>query len=149
MPNGQGVSNAQMPVMPLTWNIHFVGPVAAACHDNVFGQILKVSPGCPRHAGVPHVSRHLPQVGPVLGALDMAPSSPGDRTTWLVIRGMFSSVESFQDPLNRLYFCARIFCPKKENVHLFSSSLPRLDTSRIFPRTEQTFASARSFGVIS
>ena len=40
-----------------------------------------------------------------------------------------------------------------ENSHLFSSSLPRLDkrheTSQIFPRTEQTFASARSFGVIS
>ena len=42
---------------------------------------------------------------------------------------------------------------QNENGHLFSSSLPRLDkchkTSRIFPRTEQTFASARSFGVIS
>ena len=44
------------------------------------------------------------------------------------------------------------FLSKKEIVHLFSSSLPRFDkchqTSRIFPRTEQTF-SARSFGVIS
>ena len=45
------------------------------------------------------------------------------------------------------------FLSKKEIVHLFSSSLPHLDKchemSRIFPRTEQTFASARSFGVIS
>ena len=54
----------------------------------------------------------------------------------------------------RLYFCARHFLSKKENVHLFFlSSFPRFDkcheTSRIFPRTEQTFASARSFGVIS
>ena len=52
----------------------------------------------------------------------------------------------------RLYFCACHFLSKKGNVHLFSSSLPRLDkcheTSRIFPRTEQTFASARSFGFI-
>ena len=51
-----------------------------------------------------------------------------------------------------LFLCAP-FLPKKGNVHLFSSSLPRFDkcheTSRIFPRTEQTFASARSFGVIS
>merc|ERR1711952_565042 len=39
----------------------------------------------------------------------------------------------------RLYFCAQHFCSKNENVHLFSSSLPRFDkcheTSRIFPRT--------------
>ena len=51
-----------------------------------------------------------------------------------------------------LFLCA-LFLSKMENVHLFSSSLPRFDkcheTSRIFPRTEQTFASARSFGVIS
>ena len=37
------------------------------------------------------------------------------------------------------------FLSKMENGHLFSSSLPRFDkcheTSRIFPRTEQTFAS--------
>ena len=40
------------------------------------------------------------------------------------------------------------FLSKKENVHLLSSSLPCFDkcpeTSRIFPRTEQTFASAGS-----
>ena len=51
-----------------------------------------------------------------------------------------------------LFLCAP-FLFKMENVHLVSSSLPRLDkcheTSRIFPRTEQTFASAGSFGVIS
>ena len=51
-----------------------------------------------------------------------------------------------------LFLCAP-FLPNKGNVHLFSSSLPRFDkchqTSRIFPRSEQTFASARSFGVIS
>ena len=45
------------------------------------------------------------------------------------------------------------FLSKKENVHLFSSSFPGFDkghaTLRIFPRTEQTFASARSLGVIS
>ena len=54
--------------------------------------------------------------------------------------------------LQALFLCAP-FLSKMENVHLFSSSLPRFDkcheTSRIFPRTEQTFASARSFGVIS
>ena len=53
---------------------------------------------------------------------------------------------------NRLYFCAHIFCPKWKMFTFFLSSLPRFDkcheTSRIFPRTEQTFASARSFGVI-
>ena len=42
-----------------------------------------------------------------------------------------------------------LFLSKKENVHLFSSSLPRLDkcheTSRIFLRTEQTFASCQEF----
>ena len=51
------------------------------------------------------------------------------------------------------FFLCAPFLSKMENGHLFSSSLPRLDkfheTSRIFPRTEQTFASARSFGVIS
>ena len=51
-----------------------------------------------------------------------------------------------------LFLCAP-FLPKKGNVHLFSSSFSRFDkcheTSRIFPRNEQTFASARSFGVIS
>ena len=51
-----------------------------------------------------------------------------------------------------LFLCAP-FLFKMENGHLLSSSLPLLDkcheTSRIFPRTEQTFASARSFGVIS
>ena len=51
-----------------------------------------------------------------------------------------------------LFLCA-LFLSKMENGHLFSSSLPLLDkchkTSRTFPKTEQTFASARSFGVIS
>ena len=51
------------------------------------------------------------------------------------------------------FFCAHHFCPKWKIVTFFSSSLPRFDKchepSRIFPRTEQTFASARSFGVIS
>ena len=50
-------------------------------------------------------------------------------------------------------FLSAPFLSKMEIVHLFSSSLPRFDKchemSRIFPRTEQTFASARSFGVIS
>ena len=50
----------------------------------------------------------------------------------------------------RPYLCAYHF---GQTVHLFTSSLPRFDkcheTSRIFPRTEQTFASARSFDVIS
>ena len=45
------------------------------------------------------------------------------------------------------------FCLKWKMFTFFSSSLPRFDkcheTSRIFLRTEQTFASARSFGVIS
>ena len=54
--------------------------------------------------------------------------------------------------LNQAFLCAP-FLSKMENVRLFSSSFPRLDkcheTSQIFPRTEQTFASARSFGVIS
>ena len=44
-----------------------------------------------------------------------------------------------------------LFCPKRTMVT--SYSIPRLNkcykTSRIFTRTEQTFASARSFGVIS
>ena len=44
------------------------------------------------------------------------------------------------------------FFVQNVNVHLFSDPLPRFDkcheTSRIFPRTEQTFVSARSFGVI-
>ena len=52
--------------------------------------------------------------------------------------------------LKALFLYAQ-FLSKKENVRLFSSSLPRFDncheTSRIFPRTEQTFA--RTFGVIS
>ena len=55
--------------------------------------------------------------------------------------------------LGQAFFLCAPLLSKKENVHLFSSSLPRFDkcqeTSRIFPRTEQTFASARSFGVIS
>ena len=46
-----------------------------------------------------------------------------------------------------------IFGSKQENVHLFSSSIPRFDichqTSRIITRTEQTFVSARILGVIS
>ena len=50
-------------------------------------------------------------------------------------------------------FCVLTIFVQKANIHLFSSSLPRFDKchemSRIFPRTEQTFASARSFGVIS
>ena len=50
---------------------------------------------------------------------------------------------------SRLYFVQAFSCPKKENVHLFSSSFPCYDrcqeTSQIFPRTEQTFASARIF----
>ena len=54
---------------------------------------------------------------------------------------------------SRIYFCAHHFCPKRKNVRLFSSLLPHFDkcheTSRIFLSTEQTFASARSFGVIS
>ena len=54
--------------------------------------------------------------------------------------------------MQALYLCVP-FLSKKENVHLFSSSLPRFykchETSRIFLRTEQTFARARSFGVIS
>ena len=58
------------------------------------------------------------------------------------------------DRLGQALFLCAPFLSKKENVHLFSSSLPRFDkqcheTSRIFPRTEQTFARARSFGVIS
>ena len=57
-----------------------------------------------------------------------------------------------------LYFCQALFLcapflSKIANVHLFSNSLPRFDkcheTSRIFLRTEQTFASAMSFVVIS
>ena len=55
-------------------------------------------------------------------------------------------------PMSGIFLSAP-FLSKTENVHLFSSSLPHLDkcheTSRIFPRTEQTFASAMSFGVIS
>ena len=55
--------------------------------------------------------------------------------------------------IRQALFLSAPFWSKKENVHLFSSLLPRFDkcheTSRIFPRTEQTFASARSFGVIS
>ena len=47
----------------------------------------------------------------------------------------------------RLYFCAHHFFSKMENGPLFSSSLPCFDkcheTSRIFLRTKQTFASAR------
>ena len=47
-----------------------------------------------------------------------------------------------------------VFFVQKGNCgHLLSSSLARFDkcheTSQIFPRTEQTFASARSFRVIS
>ena len=46
-----------------------------------------------------------------------------------------------------LFLCTP-FLTKMEIVHLFSSSLPRFDkwheTSWIFPRTEQTFANARS-----
>ena len=46
-----------------------------------------------------------------------------------------------------------IFGPKRKMFTFFSSSLPRFDkchetSSRIFMRTEQTFANARSFGVI-
>ena len=63
------------------------------------------------------------------------------------------TVSSVVDSLNQALFLCAQFLSKEENVHLFSSSLPRFDkcheTSRIFPRTEQTFASARSFGVIS
>ena len=73
--------------------------------------------------------------------------------------GFKSSSQSKASPLGviaalwqDLFLCSH-FLSKKENVHLFSSSFPRFDkcheTSRIFPRTEQTFASARSFGVIS
>ena len=51
-----------------------------------------------------------------------------------------------------LFLCA-LFLTDKENIHLFSSSLPCFDkcheTSPINRRTEQTFGSARSFGVIS
>ena len=58
-----------------------------------------------------------------------------------------------ESPKAGFIFVRTFFCPKKENVPLFSSSLPRFDichkTSQTFPRTEQTFASARSFGVIS
>ena len=54
---------------------------------------------------------------------------------------------------NTGFFVRTTFLSKRENVHLFSNSLPRFTkchkTSRIFPRTEQTFASARSFGVSS
>ena len=61
--------------------------------------------------------------------------------------------EASHKVVSRLYFCARKFLSKKEYVHLLSSSIPCLDkcheTSRTFPRTEQTFASARSFVVIS
>ena len=56
-------------------------------------------------------------------------------------------------PLVPGFFCAHHFCPKWKMLTFFSSSLPRLDkcheTSLIFPRTEQTFKGARSFGVIS
>ena len=56
-------------------------------------------------------------------------------------------------PCSAGFIFVRTFFFKLEKVHLFSSSLPRFDkcqeTSRIFPRTEQTFANARSFGVIS
>ena len=57
-----------------------------------------------------------------------------------------------RDSLSQAFLCAT-FLFEMENVHLFSSSLSCFDkcheTSPIFPRTEQTFASARSFGVIS
>ena len=51
-----------------------------------------------------------------------------------------------------LFLCAP-FLFKKGKCSPFLELLPRFDkcheTSQIFPRTEQTFASARSFGVIS
>ena len=50
-----------------------------------------------------------------------------------------------------LFLCTALFPSKKENVHLFFSSLPNFDkcheTSQIFTRTDQTFVCARSFGV--
>ena len=54
----------------------------------------------------------------------------------------------------RLYFCARHFfvqngkCSPFSRAHSHASTNAR-ETSRIFPRNEQTFASARRFGVIS
>ena len=48
-----------------------------------------------------------------------------------------------------LHISGAPFLSKKENVHLFSSLLPRFDkcheTSRIFTRTEQTFAQCQEF----
>ena len=66
----------------------------------------------------------------------------------------FVIVKLFHVPqLHQALFLCALFLFRMENVHLFSSSFPRFDkcheTSRIFPRNEQTFASARSFGVIS
>ena len=68
-------------------------------------------------------------------------------------RALANSIFHCGSPIGQALFLCEPFLSKKENVHLFSSSLPRFDkyheTPRIFPRTEQTFASARSFGVIS
>ena len=66
---------------------------------------------------------------------------------------LFDNNNNTSDLIRQALFLCAPFLSKKENVHLFLSSLPRFDkcheTSRIFTRTEQTFASARSFGVIS
>ena len=56
------------------------------------------------------------------------------------------------DRLGQALFLCAPFLSKKENVHLFSSSLLRFDkchkTSQIFTGTEQTFVTAKSFGII-
>ena len=98
----------------------------------------------------------LPGPLPLMG-VETRPGSSREPDPWLdtstTPAAAASSSGSQWQNMVRLYFCAHFFGPKEENVHLFSSSLPRFDkcheTSQIFPRTELTFASARSFGVIS
>ena len=85
----------------------------------------------------------------------LVPCQKGGRKEFTLTAGYSSSITTpgrLRYILQALFLCAS-FLSKMEIFHLFSSSLPRFDkcheTSRIFPRTEQTFASARSFGVIS
>ena len=94
------------------------------------------------YSPINEISEEKTETAPLLKAVGSGWKSPVAAAVWC----------RFQSLLQALFLCAP-FLSKMENVHLFSSSFPHFDkcheTSRIFPRTEQTFASARSFGVIS
>ena len=80
---------------------------------------------------------------------------PGKKCATLVAKVSLCILPSLKKSLRLIQalFLRAPFWSKKENICLFSSLLPRFDkyheTSRMLPKTEQTFASARIFGVIS